>query len=68
MVSIDKDSRLSLAKESLAMAQKMLSRLEGGDVPPAEMSRIADAANQATQAAQQLNQLVGILQSELSRH
>jgi|JI6StandDraft_1071083.scaffolds.fasta_scaffold201061_2 hypothetical protein len=66
-MSVNKENRLSLAKESLAMAQKMLSRLEGGEVPAAEMTRVADAATQATQAAQQLNQLVGILQSELSR-
>ena len=64
-MSVDKENRLSLAKESLAMAQKMLSRLEGGEVPASEMTRVADAATQATQAAQQLNQLVGILQSEL---
>ena len=62
-VSVDKENRLSLAKESLAMAQKILSRLDG-DVPASEMTRIADAATQATQAAQQLNQLAGILQSE----
>lgn len=66
-MSIDKENRLSLAKESLAMAQKMLARLDGGEVPASEMSRVADAATQATQAAQQLNQLVGILQSELRR-
>ena len=66
-MSVNKENRLSLAKESLAMAQKMLSRLEGGELPAAEMTRVADAATQATQAAQQLNQLVGILQSELSR-
>ena len=66
-MSVNKENRLSLAKESLAMAQKMLSRLEGGEVPAAEMTRVADAATQATQAAQQLNQLVGILQPELSR-
>lgn len=65
---IDKENRLSLAKESLAMAQKMLARLDGGEVPASEMSRVADAAIQATQAAQQLNQLVGILQSELRRN
>lgn len=66
-MSIDKENRLALAKDSLAMAQKMLARFEGGDVPASEMSRVADAAIQATQAAQQLHQLVGILQAELSR-
>ena len=62
-----KQSRLELAKDSLAMAQKLLARFEGGNIPASDMPRIVDAATQAEQAAQQLQQLAGILHVELAQ-
>jgi hypothetical protein len=67
MLNTAKKVRLEEANESLAMAQKMLSKFQDGVIPALEMSRIQDAAIQANQAAQQLNQLVGILLAEISR-
>jgi hypothetical protein len=64
-MNINKENRLSLAKESLEVALKMLSRFDGDNIHASEIGRILDAAIQATQASQQLNQLVGILQAEL---
>lgn len=61
----NKKIRLEQAQESLAMAQKMLARFAGGDVPASDLSRIQDVATQATQAAAQLNQLVGLLLAEI---
>ncbi|WP_157643904.1 hypothetical protein [Burkholderia ubonensis] len=61
-----KQNRLMTARESLESASKMLSRFEGRDIPASEMSRILDAATQATQAAQHLHQLAGILQAEIA--
>lgn len=66
-MATNKEIRLEIAKESLASAQKMLSQLPDGAVPASEMSRIHDAATQATQAAAQLNQLVGLLLSDIER-
>lgn len=43
----------------------MLARFAGGDVPASDLSRIQDVATQATQAAAQLNQLVGLLLAEI---
>ena len=64
-MTTNKELRLELATESLAMAQKMIARYQGGEVPASELSRIQDAAAQATQAAAQLNQLVGLLLADL---
>lgn len=64
-MSVNKDVRLELALDSLAMAQKMIARFSAGNIPASELSRIQDAATQATQAATQLNQLAGLLQAEL---
>lgn len=65
-MATNKQLRLEQAQESLGMAQKMLAKYQGGMVPPADLSRIQDAAGQATQAAAQLNQLAGLLLAELS--
>jgi hypothetical protein len=64
-MATNKELRLEQAQESLAMAQKMIARFQGGVVPASEVPRIQDAATQATQAAAQLNQLVGLLLADL---
>lgn len=65
-MATNKELRLEQANESLAMAQKMIARYQGGEVPASDLSRIQDAAAQATQAAAQLNQLVGLLLAEFA--
>lgn len=65
-MATNKQLRLEQAQESLAMAQKMIAKYQEGTVPASELSRIQDAAVQATQAATQLNQLAGLLLAELS--
>lgn len=65
-MATNKQLRLEQAQESLVMAQKMLAKYQGSDVPGSELSRIEGAAAQATQAAAQLNQLAGLLLAELS--
>lgn len=54
---------LADAKESLVCATKIVARLgEGCALTPAvDISSLRTAANQARQAAQQLDQLVGML-------
>ena len=64
-MATNKELRLAEALESLAMANKMLARYQGASVPASDVSRIQDVAAQATQAAANLNQLVGILLPEL---
>lgn len=65
VMATNKEIRLELAQESLAVAQRMIARYQGVVVPTSDISRIQDAATQATQAATQLNQLVGLLLAEL---
>ena len=60
-MSLNKQIRIDEAKASLEMALKMLSLVPAGKVSSADISRIQDVAGQATQAAQQLNQLIGLL-------
>jgi hypothetical protein len=43
----------------------MIARYHGGVVPASDVSRIQDAATQATQAAAQLNQLLGLLLADI---
>lgn len=57
----NKQLLLEESLEFLAMAQKMLTRYQGAVAPASDVSRIQDAAGQATQAAANLNQLVGML-------
>lgn len=64
-MATNKELRLEQALESLSMAQKMLARYQGAVVPASDVSRIQDAAAQATQAAANLNQLVGMLLADL---
>lgn len=68
-MSVSKNSRITEAECALEQALKMvhMAMAVPGCVPVSMMTRVQDAAIQATQAAQQLNQLVGILQSELEK-
>ena len=66
-MSMGKQVRLELAVESLAMAQKILAKFTDGQVPVSEFSKFQDAAIQAMQATQPLNQLLGMLDVEASR-
>lgn len=63
-MSSNKELRLTEARESLEMALKMLSRLPN-DVSARELSRLQDVAGQAAQAAASLNQVVGMLLTDL---
>lgn len=63
-MSMNMQIRLEEAKASLEMASKMLSLVPAGKVSSVDISRIQDIAGQATQAAQQLNQLIGLLLAE----
>lgn len=63
-MSSNKELRLTEARESLEMALKMLSRLPS-DVSARELSRLQDVAGQAAQAAASLNQVVGMLLTDL---
>jgi len=63
-MSLNKQIRIDEAKASLEMALKMLYLVPAEKVSLADTSRIQDVAGQATQAAQQLNQLIGLLLAE----
>lgn len=63
-MSSNKELRLTEARESLEMALKMLSRLPS-DVSARELSRLQDVAGQAAQASASLNQVVGMLLTDL---
>jgi len=64
-MATNKELRLEQAQESLSIAQKMIAKYQGGVVSVGDLSRIQDAATQATQAAANLNQIVGILLTEI---
>ncbi|MYM92558.1 hypothetical protein [Duganella vulcania] len=65
-MTTNKQIRLEEAASSLAMAQKMLENLQARTISHHDISRVQDVATQATQAAQQLNQLVGLLLAEFA--
>jgi hypothetical protein len=64
IMATNKELRIEQASESLAIAQKMVDRFQSKTLTVMDLSRIQDAATQATQAASNLNQLIGLVLAE----